>query len=47
MLSFLKENSGFYVFLNMIKVDVNDNGILIVFFFYIENGFEDKYVYIG
>lgn len=47
MPSSLKENSGLYASSNMIKVDVNDNGTLTVSSPYIENGPEDKYVYIG
>lgn len=47
MPSYLKENSGLYASSNMIKVEVNDNGTLIVSSPYIENGPEDKYVYIG
>lgn len=47
MPSSLKENSGLYASSNMIKVDVNDNGTLTVSSPYIENGPEDKYIYIG
>ncbi|NMS91817.1 serine hydrolase [Clostridioides difficile] len=47
MPSYLKENSGLYASSNMIKIDVNDNGTLTVSSPYLENGPEDKYVYIG
>ncbi|MCC0761849.1 serine hydrolase [Clostridioides sp. ES-S-0006-03] len=47
MPSYLKENSGLYASSNMLKIDVNDNGTLTVSSPYIENGPEDKYVYIG
>ncbi|UWD49526.1 serine hydrolase [Clostridioides difficile] len=47
MPSYLKENSGLYASSNMIKIDVNDNGTLTLSSPYIENGPEDKYIYIG
>ncbi|MDB0440053.1 penicillin-binding protein, partial [Clostridioides difficile] len=47
MPSYLKENSGLYASSSMLKIDVNDNGTLTVSSPYIENGPEDKYVYIG
>ncbi|MGO0988118.1 serine hydrolase domain-containing protein, partial [Clostridioides difficile] len=47
MPSYLKDNSGLYASSSMVKIDVNDNGTLTVSSPYIENGPEDKYVYIG
>ncbi|MCC0630072.1 MULTISPECIES: serine hydrolase [unclassified Clostridioides] len=47
MPSYLKENSGLYASSSILKVDVNDNGTLTISSPYVENGPEDKYVYIG